>query len=532
MQTQELRLSGLSLIGDQTGKQEGSGFRAVNPANGVELEPVFHSATTVDIDGAVNLAKTAFPILAGIGGCQRAIFLRRIADGLAADGAIIVERAHLETGLPLPRLQGELGRTTGQLRLFAEVLDEGSWVNARIDEADRERKPLPRPDIRSMLRPLGPVAVFGASNFPLAFSVAGGDTASALAAGNPVIVKAHPAHPGTSELAGKVIQKAVLECGLPPGVFSLVFDAGIEVGVSLAKHPGVKAIAFTGSASGGQALMRLAAERPEPIPCYAEMGSTNPLFILPRAMRERAAQLAQGLQTSFTLGSGQFCTKPGLVFVPKDHNEEFVRMLHSGVDALAPHRMLTHGIAAKYNDAVQRRVGEGRAKLIAGTCDAAEQGYAASRAVVFEASLADFVAHPALAEEVFGPATLLVHYGAESDLLVAAKNLRGHLTATIHGTEEDLAGAQELIRVLETKVGRILFNGFPTGVEVCHAMVHGGPFPATSDGRSTSVGTQAILRFVWPICYQDFPDAALPPELQRANPLSIMRLVNGTLARN
>lgn len=532
MGIKEFKLAGLSLIGDHSSEAHGSGFCAVNPVTAGELPPTFHSATSADIDRAVNLAQVSFPIFAGVGGRNRGSLLRRIAEGLAAEGASIVERANLETGLPLPRLQGELGRTTGQLRLFAEVLDEGSWVNARIDEADPERKPLPRPDIRSMLRPLGPVVVFGASNFPLAFSVAGGDTASALAAGNPVIVKAHPAHPGTSELTGKVIQNAVQQSGLPAGVFSLLFDAGIEVGVSLAKHPGVKAIAFTGSAGGGQALMRLAAERPEPIPCYAEMGSTNPLFILAGAMRERAAQLAQGLQTSFTLGSGQFCTKPGLVFVPKEHNEDFMRTLHSGVDALAPHGMLTHGIAAKYNDAVQRRLGERRAKLIAGTCDTAEQGHAASRAVVFETSLADFVAHPELAEEVFGPATLLVQYGAESDLLVAAKNLQGHLTATIHGTEEDLAGAQELIRVLETKVGRILFNGFPTGVEVCHAMVHGGPFPATSDGRSTSVGSQAILRFVRPLCYQDFPDAMLPPELQRANPLGIMRLMNGTLTRS
>ena len=532
MEMQAIKLAGLSLIGDQAGEREGNGFRAVNPVNAAELEPMFYSATSEDIDRAANLSADAFPALSGLGGRERAALLRSIADGLAREGPTIVERAHLETGLPLPRLQGELGRTTGQLKLFAEVIEEGSWVDARIDEADRDRKPMPRPDVRSMLRPLGPVAVFGASNFPLAFSVAGGDTASALAAGNPVVVKAHPAHPGTSELVGKVMQNAVQMSSLPAGVFSLLFDAGVQVGISLAQHPAVKAIAFTGSASGGQALIRLAAERPEPIPCYAEMGSTNPMFILPGAMRERSAKLAHGLQASFTVGSGQFCTKPGVVFVPHGDSAEFIQTLRTGVGALEQYGMLTHGIAAKYRKAIQQRVTDQQAQLIAGTHDAVEPDCARGAAMVFGISLSDFLAHPELGEEVFGPTTLLVHYGAEDDLLAAAQQLQGHLTATIHGTEEDLADAHELIRVLETKVGRIVFNGFPTGVEVSHAMVHGGPFPATSDGRSSSVGTLAILRFVRPICWQDFPDAALPAALQRANPLGIMRLVNGTLTRS
>ena len=441
MEKHEFMISGLSLVGDQTGRRKGAAFRAVNPASAAELDPVFYSATSEDIDRAASLAEAAFPALAGLSGRERATLLRRIADGLASEGSAIVERAHLETGLPLPRLQGELGRTTGQLRLFAEVLEEGSWVNARIDEADRERKPLPRPDIRSMLRPLGPVAVFGASNFPLAFSVAGGDTASALAAGNPVIVKAHPAHPGTSELVGKVLQKTLQESGLPAGAFALLFDAGVEVGISLVRHPAIKAIAFTGSASGGQALMRLAAERPEPIPCYAEMGSTNPLFILPGAMRERSAQLAQGLQASFTLGSGQFCTKPGVVFMPQADNAEFIQTLRSGVNALGQHQILTHGIAAKYNRTTQQRLTDGQAQLIAGA-PAVEPGYACGAATVFGVSLSEFLAHPDLAEEVFGPTTLLVYYGAESDLLDAARKMHGHLTATIHGTAEDLAARQ------------------------------------------------------------------------------------------
>src|SRR5438270_2179283 len=331
-----LNLSGRSLIGEQSAESSGSVFHAVNPATGSKAEPGFYTATAQDIDQACNLAADAFHELGRFSSSDRAALLRRIAENLTSEGAAIVERANLESGLPLPRLQSELKRTTGQLNLFAYVLAEGSWVNARIDEADRERKPIPRPDIRSMLRPLGPIAVFGASNFPLAFSVAGGDTASALAAGNPVVVKAHPAHPGTSELVGKLIQKAVKHSNLPTGTFSLLFDAGIEVGVSMVKHPAIKAVAFTGSASAGQGLMRLAAERPEPIPCYAEMGSTNPVFILSGAMEKRGAHIAQSLQASVTLGSGQFCTKPGVVFVPQDQSADFERNLHEGVAGLEP----------------------------------------------------------------------------------------------------------------------------------------------------------------------------------------------------
>ncbi len=523
-------LSGLSLLGGRLAEQQGEAFYGINPANGEKLPTAFYSASSRDIDDAAELAAQAFPVFGGLSGKQRAASLRRIADALAAEATPITERAHLESGLPMARLQGEMGRTTGQLKLFADVIEEGSWVNARIDEADRERKP-PRPDIRSMLRPLGPVAVFGASNFPLAFSVAGGDTASALAAGCPVVVKAHPAHPGTSELVGRVIQQAVKETGLPEGVFSLLFDSGIEVGVALAKHPAIKAIAFTGSQQGGKALMKLASSRPEPIPCYAEMGSTNPVFILPGAMRERGTQIAHGVQASFTLGSGQFCTKPGLVFVPQE-SAEFTASLKTGVAAMGPHGMLTHGIASKYNQAIEGRLASGKAQLVARTNVAIEKSCAATAAAVFGVSLQEFMSHPDLSEEVFGPTTLLIHYGKKDDLLEAAQKLHGHLTATIHGTEEDLAGARELIRVLETKTGRLLFNGLPTGVEVSHAMVHGGPFPATSDSRTTSVGTLAILRFARPVCYQDFPDSALPPELQSANPIGIMRMLNGKLIRS
>ena len=510
---------------------EGTAFFAVNPATGAALEPAFHSADAAEVDAAANAAADAAPVFAASSGAERARLLRAIADNLAANGEAIVARAQLETGLPLPRLQGELARTTGQLRLFAEVVEEGSWVDARIDEALPERKPLPRADVRSMLRPLGPVAVFGASNFPLAFSVPGCDTASALAAGNPVVVKAHPAHPGTSQLAAEAIQAAVSACGLPAGVFAILFDAGIEVGTALVQHPAIKAVAFTGSAAGGQALMRLANERAEPIPCFAEMGSTNPLFVLPDAMRERGAALAQGLQGSFTLGSGQFCTKPGLVFVPEQGSSVFLDQLRAGVSTLGGHGMLTPGIAARYREDVQGRLASGEAEWIAGEQDAPAGAGAAASAAVFSVPLAAFLESRELEDEIFGPTTLLVHYGQSADLIEAAHRLHGHLTATLHATEADLSEAAELVRVLEGKVGRILFNGYPTGVEVCHAMVHGGPFPATSDGRSTSVGTRAMLRFARPVCYQDFPDAVLPMPLRRANPLRIQRMVNGVLGR-
>jgi len=416
------------------------------------------------------------------------------------------------------------------LRLFADVAEEGSWVDARIDDALPGRAPLPRPDIRSMLRPLGPVAVFGASNFPLAFSVAGGDTASALAAGCPVVVKAHPAHPGTSELAGGAIAAAVAKVGLPGGVFSLLFDDGVDVGTALVRHPAIQAVGFTGSAAGGQALMRIAATRLQPIPVFAEMGSTNPLFILPGAMRERGAALATELQGSFTLGAGQFCTKPGLVFVPGE-SEAFQQQLRAGVAQLPHGGMLTHGIAGRFAEGLRKRSTLGDAALFASATALPAEPAATGQPTVFAVDMATFLAGPELEEEVFGPTTLLVHYGSSGDLLAAAARLHGHLTATVHGTDEDLASAAALLRVLERKVGRILVNGYPTGVEVCHAMVHGGPFPACTDARSTSVGTRAIFRFARPVCYQNFPDAALPAELRRGNPLGIERMVNGMRGR-
>jgi NADP-dependent aldehyde dehydrogenase len=531
MESKTSALSGMSLIdgGRSTGK--GPSFYGINPANGERLEPAFYSATPGDLEHAAQLAASAADAFSVRSGRERARLLRAIAERLTGSGSEIVERAHIESGLPLPRLQGELLRTTNQLKLFAELLEEGSWTNACIEDAMEDRKPTRRPDLRSMLRPLGPVAVFGASNFPLAYSVAGGDTVSALAAGNPVIVKAHPAHPGTSELVGRILQQAVREDGLPTGVFALLFDAGTEIGAALVQHPAIKAVGFTGSVSGGTALMRLASSRPEPIPCFAEMGSTNPVFILPGAIHQRTAQFAQALQASFTGSSGQVCTKPGLVFLPESEHREFLQALRNGVDALGPQGMLTPGIAEKYDAAIQRRLLHKDAETVAGK-HAVSKDRATASPMVFNVSHAEFMAKPELEEEIFGPTTLIVHYGTQQDLLQAAQRLHGHLTATVHGTPEDLANNRELIRILETKAGRLVFNGFPTGVEVNHAMVHGGPFPATTDSRTTSVGTQAIVRFARPVCYQDFPDTALPPELQRANPLGIMRMLNGMLTRD
>jgi alpha-ketoglutaric semialdehyde dehydrogenase len=495
-------------------------FCGYDPRDGRPLDTSFYSASIEDVDSAVTAATDAFATFAAASAQKRAHLLCAIADAIDASAAPLIEQAHRETALPRPRLTGEVARTSGQLRLFASVLEEGSWVMARIDTADPARTP-PKPDVRSMLRPLGPVAVFGASNFPLAFSVAGGDTASALAAGNPVVVKAHPAHPGTSELVGRIVVAAIQQADLPAGLFSLLFDGGHEVGSALVQHPGIRAVGFTGSLRGGRALMDLAAARPDPIPVYAEMGSTNPVFVLPGALQERAQQMAEGLHASFTLGGGQMCTKPGVVFLPTAHSAEFVARLRAATQSGAAFSMLTGAIASTYTKALTHRTA-----LQTANGAVAEAGFSV-QPVVLETTAEEFFADPSLAEEVFGPTTLVVHYDQPKAMLRAAHSLHGHLTASILGTEKDLQENSELFRVLESKVGRVIFNGFPTGVEVCHAMVHGGPYPATSDGRSTSVGSLAIFRFARPVAYQGLPEAALPDALKTSNPLKILRLWNG-----
>ncbi|HKD86094.1 MAG TPA: aldehyde dehydrogenase (NADP(+)) [Terriglobales bacterium] len=517
------RFQGRSLIAGVTATFSGdAAFFAFNPLDGKALEPAYHSVSLEDVDHAVRAAQDAAEFLASSSGADRARLLRAIADGLDAAAEELIARATSETALPSPRLTGEVARTSRQLRLFASVAEQGAWLNARIDTAEPNCVP-PKPDIRSMLRPLGPVAVFGASNFPLAFSVAGGDTASALAAGNPVIVKAHPAHPGTSELVGHIVNAAVAAAGFPSGSFSLLFDAGHSTGAALVEHPGVKAVGFTGSFRGGRALMDLAAKRREPIPVYAEMGSSNPVFILPGALAERADALATGLFASFTLSGGQFCTKPGVVFAEEAKATAFTERLRERVAASGSFHLLTEGIASVF-----RRQVEARGELILACGAAKGEGFSA-QVTLIEVPCARFLADEHLAEEVFGPTTLLVQCDSREQMLAAAHGLEGHLTATVLATDEDLARNAELLRILETKVGRVIVNGFPTGVEVNQAMVHGGPYPATSDGRSTSVGSLAILRFARPVSYQGFPQFALPPELQDANPRNIPQLWNGDL---
>jgi NADP-dependent aldehyde dehydrogenase len=522
------KLSGRSLIGFREGAGTAELLYATDPTTGQHLQPGFVPATGEEVELAARLAAEAFEVYRRAPGRERGAFLRKIAAKIESIAEEVIERAGQETALPRARLQGETARTCGQLRLFAQVAEEGSWVSARIDHADPGRKPLPKPDIRSMLRPLGPVVVFGASNFPLAFSVAGGDTASALAGGNTVIVKAHAAHPGTSELVGRAVQESVRECGLPEGVFSLLFGSGSQVGTALMKHPLVRAGGFTGSRTAGRTLMDVAASRPEPIPFYAEMSSTNPVFILPGALHQRAETIATGLHASFTLGAGQFCTKPGMVFLPQGTDGElFTRKLRQLVTESSPFHLLTKSIHHSYDSAIAGRKTDSAVELVAQGLQTGATGFAANSAL-FETDASAFLGSD-LDAEIFGPTTILVRHASRDQVLAIARSLEGHLTATIHGTDQDLHEFADLLAILETKVGRLVFNSFPTGVEVTHAMVHGGPYPATSDGRSTSVGSQAIFRFTRLVCYQGFPDTALPDELKDANPLGIWRMVNGQM---
>jgi 2,5-dioxopentanoate dehydrogenase len=520
------------MVGFREGAAGGEGFHATNPKTGERLAPEFSSALPQEVDAAARLADQAFPVYGRTSGRDKAAFLRAIATNIEARAEEIIERAEQETALPRARLQGEVARTCGQLRLFAQVVEEGSWTMPRIDRADPERKPAAKPDLRSLLRPLGPVVVFGASNFPLAFSVAGGDTASALAAGNPVIVKAHSAHPGTSELVGHALRTAVRNCALPEGVFSLLFDSGNQAGTALVKHPLVRAGGFTGSRNAGRILMNLAAARAEPIPFYAEMSSTNPVFVLPGALGERGETIAAGLHASITLGAGQFCTKPGLVFVPEGRAAlEFVSQLQKSVAASPPFQLLTGAIRTSYGAGIATRKGKRNVRLLAEAPPGSAAGECSVAAALFETDTDSLLNDEDLAAEIFGPATVLVRHSSREQLLDAARALEGHLTATVHATEQDLIDFTDLIAILERKVGRLVLNGFPTGVEVSHAMVHGGPYPATSDGRSTSVGSQAIFRFARPVCYQGFPDAGLPDELKDGNPLDIWRMVDGEMSR-
>lgn len=518
-------LKGLSIIGSRRGSASERTFRASDPLTGDQVGPDFYSSGLDELNHAAALADAARIPFGRTPGSARALLLQRIADNIEALGESLIERASLETGLSAERMRAERARTCGQLRAYAELLREGSWVDARIDHGDPERKPTPQPDLRSMLRPIGPVAVFCASNFPLAYSVAGGDTASALAAGCPVIVNAHTAHPGTAEMVGAAVAAAVAECNMPEGVFSLLFSSGYEIGQALVRNPAIKAVGFTGSRRGGRALMDIAAARPEPIPVYAEMSSVNPTFILSDAVASRGETIAAGLHRSVTNDAGQFCTKPGLVFVedgPK--TDPFVRRFEALMAGSRSAPLLTEGIRNSYLQTGKKRSSEADEKLQRPAGDL--EGFRV-QPIVFETSVARYLKTPDLNEEMFGPATLVIRSNDRAQLLAAARGLEGQLTASVHGTEQDLAEFSDLVEILETKVGRLIFNGFSTGVEVCPSMVHGGPYPATSDGRSTAVGTRAIERFSRLVCFQNFPEANLPDELKESNPLAIMRLIDG-----
>ncbi len=502
---------------------------AINPATGQTLEGVFGGASQADVDRACLLAAGHFDAFRSAPLETRAQLLEAIAQGLLDLGDVLVERAVAESGLPRTRIEGERGRTCGQLRLFAKLVREGRWLNLTLDTAQPDRAPAPRPDLRSRRIPVGPVAIFGASNFPLAFSVAGGDTASALAAGCPVVAKSHPSHLGTSELAGRVIQQAVLACGLPEGAFSLLVGVGNEAGAALVRHPAIQAVAFTGSRRGGQALVNMAAERPSPIPVFAEMSSVNPIFLLPEALATRGESIARGLAGSVTLGVGQFCTKPGLVFAIAGRDfERFSAAAALAIASASANTMLNTGIQRAYAHGVETLSGNaGVQRLAAGT--AAAENSCQGQPVLFATTAAAFRANPALTEEVFGPAALLIACKDESEMLEAAAVLEGQLTATMHLDPADQRFGLQLLPVLERKAGRIVGNGFPTGVEVSYAMVHGGPSPSTSDSRVTSVGAMAMERFLRPVCYQDLPEELLPPELQDESLAAHLRLVDGTL---
>jgi alpha-ketoglutaric semialdehyde dehydrogenase len=523
-------LTGSSLIGGRAVRGTEGVVTATDPATGATLEPSYGLVGRNEVDEAAELAWAAFASYRKTSPAARAAFLDTIADNIADFGATLTDRVMAETGLPLGRVQGETARTTGQLRLFADLLRTGTATGARIDPAVPERTPLPRADIRQRRISVGPVAVFGASNFPLAFSVAGGDTASALAAGSPVVVKAHSAHPGTSELIGRAITAAVAAHDLHPGVFSLLFGGGSSAGIALVSHPRIKAVGFTGSRTAGMALVEAAAKRPEPIPVFAEMSSVNPVFILPGALAASAAELGAAWVASVSTGNGQLCTSPGLVFVPRSElADAFTAAAGDAVRQDAAGAMLTGGIRDAF---------ESGAEVLADHPEVTELGHGTPAPAVvvggvpqlFVTDARTFLADESLQEEIFGPASLVVTVDDTAEMAEILAGLEGQLTVTIH-SDGDEPGAQALLDAAELRAGRVLFNGWPTGVEVGHAMVHGGPFPATSNSQSTSVGSLAIDRFQRPVSYQNVPAALLPDELQDANPLGLWRLRDGAVTR-
>jgi NADP-dependent aldehyde dehydrogenase len=500
-------LEGKHLIaGEWTGG--GDTFRS-SPADGAPRR--FAAGTPDDVDRAARAAEAAFASYGWSSRAARAAFLRRAADEIDAREEAITQLGTEETGLPAARLQGERARATGQLRLFAEHIEVGAYLDRRHDAALPDRKPLPRPDLKMVQRPMGPVGVFGASNFPLAFSTAGGDAAAALAAGCPVVVKGHEAHPGTAEIVAQAMDAARRACDLHPGVFNLVQGPAREVGAALVRHPLIRAIGFTGSTAGGRALFDLAMGRPEPIPFYGELGSTNPVFVLPAAAAARGEAIARGLASSLTMGAGQFCTNPGVTVLRAGPDaDRFADALLAALRDVAPQTMLTDAIAAacrRSADAAASRAGVER--LLEGSVEGRN-----AAPWMLRTDAETWMRDPALAEEVFGPFGIIVTARDDDQTAALAHGLHGQLTATIHCDADDEALAARLAPILERKAGRVLFNGFPTGVEVAEAMVHGGPYPASTNFGATSVGTLAIRRFLRPVCYQNAPDFALPEDLR------------------
>lgn len=518
-------IEGSIFLGDAA-LQRGPFFHAANPATATDLPSEFSEAGQADVEVACALAASAAPGFAALAPEERACFLEAIGDAIGGLGDELISTAMEETGLPRARLEGERQRTINQLRLFAFELRRGEWLDVTIDPALPDRQP-PRPDLRRMNAALGPVVVFGASNFPLAFSVAGGDTASAFAAGCPVIVKGHPAHPGTGELVARAILAARAAWGLAPGVFSYLPGRSNALGAALVADPRVKAVAFTGSRAGGLALSRIAQARPEPIPVYAEMSAVNPVFLLPGALDARAEELGAAFVASLTMGAGQFCTNPGLVVALDGSGlDRFVAAASAALSEVDPPPMLTAAIQEAYRRGVRSLEAHGSVARLAN--GRAPENPAREPAALFSADAASFLADRRLQDEVFGASSLVVRCADMDEMSRVAASLEGQLTATLQLGEGDDARAARLLPVLAEKAGRVLANGWPTGVEVCHAMVHGGPFPACTDGRTTSVGTLALQRFLRPVCFQAIPQQLLPPPLRDDNPWNLPRTISGS----
>lgn len=519
-------ITGKNYISNTLSAKGSKTYKTFNPKLNIENQYTFIEATSEEVNEALHLATKAFTAFKTVSGKRKAAFLNAIADEILALDNNLIETYCSETGLPEGRALGERGRTVFQLRMFAELVVEGSWVEATIDTKLPDRKPIPKPDLRKMLIPLGPVVVFGASNFPLAYSTAGGDTAAAFAAGCPVIVKSHPMHAGTGELVASAIIKAAEKTGMPNGIFSNLNSSGIEVGVQLVNHPKVKAVGFTGSIQGGRALYNLAAQRDEPIPVFAEMGSVNPVVILPNALRNKGNDLAETYAKSISLGTGQFCTNPGLILGVKSNElTNFINQLSNEIIKIEPTSMLHPNIIEAYESKKKKAISQNGLNVVADFDADVQTNYA--RQTITTVKGQTFLENPTLHQEVFGPFSMVVQCENTVQLETIISKLEGQLTGTIIADDNETVKYKTIIAALKNRVGRIIFNGVPTGVEVCPAMQHGGPYPASTDSRFTAVGIHSIKRWVRPFSYQNWPNMLLPDELKNENPLGILRLING-----